>query len=123
MSPSPLLSYYAARSHLALSPPNPQAATNILSSLPPTLDTRALASLADYVAASAADDEPAKAGAVDEMDELLAEVGESGLDEEGEGRMVRLAMGTVYILEGEVRREDAVEVLREGVELGHDQDW
>jgi len=57
------------------------------------------------------------------MDELLAELGESGLEEDSEGRWVRMAMGTVYILEGEDRRQDALDVLREGVELGQDQDW
>lgn len=60
---------------------------------------------------------------MDEMDELLAELGESGLEEDSEGRWVRMAMGTVYILEGEDRRQDALDVLREGVELGQDQDW
>ncbi len=60
---------------------------------------------------------------MDEMDELLAELGENGLEEDSEGRWVRTAMGTVYILEGEDRRQDALEVLREGVELGQDQDW
>lgn len=122
-SPSALLTYYAARSNLALSPPNPQAALTLLSALPESLDTRALSALASYVQAVTEDDEAARAAAVDEMDELLADLGESGLEEDGEGRFVRLAMGTVYILEGEERRQDALDALREGVELGQDQEW
>lgn len=75
-----------------------------------------MSALASYVAGD-------RESAVDEMDELLAELGESGLEEDSEGRFVRLAMGTVYIQEGEDRRQDALDALREGVELGHDQEW
>lgn len=56
---------------------------------------------------------------------MLTELGEGGLSEdpEEEGRFVRGVIGTVWILEGEERREEGVEVLREAVELGSDQEW
>lgn len=53
----------------------------------------------------------------------MAELGEAGLKEGEEGRFVRGVVGTVWILEGEERREEGVEVLREAVELGEDQEW
>lgn len=118
-APSPTLSLYAARAHLAQSPPDIRSAQTLLSSLPPTLDTRAVQALATYLAGDA---EPA----VGELEELLAELGEQGLAHEGEeeGRFVRGVVGTVWILEGdEQRREEGIEVLREAVELGHDQEW
>ncbi|GAA5991850.1 hypothetical protein JCM10908_002236 [Rhodotorula pacifica] len=118
-SPSPTLSLYAARAYLALSPPDIRSAQTLLSSLPPTLDTRAVQALATYLSG---DGETA----VGELEELLAELGEQGLDqdnEEEEGRFVRGVVGTVWILEGdEQRREEGIEVLREAVELGHDQE-
>ncbi|ORY74522.1 coatomer epsilon subunit-domain-containing protein [Leucosporidium creatinivorum] len=114
-SPSPLLTLYAARSHLALSPPAIAPAQQLLLSLPPTFDTRALTSLATYLSGE-------KEEAVGELEELLAELGESGLKEGEEGRFVRGVVGTVWILEGEERREEGVEVLREAVELGEDQE-
>ncbi|POY73811.1 hypothetical protein BMF94_3352 [Rhodotorula taiwanensis] len=117
-SPSETLSLYAARSHLALSPPDTQSALSLLSSLPPTLDTRAVSALATYLAGETEQ-------AVGDLEELLAELGEQGLEQDGqgEGRLVRAVVGTVWILEGdEQRREEGVEVLREAVELGHDQE-
>lgn len=118
-SPSPTLSLYAARAHLALSPPDCASALSVLQSLEPSLDVRAISALANYLAGD-------KEAAMGELEELLAEVGEQGLEQdgEGEGRFVRGAVGTVWILEGdEQRREEGVEVLREAVELGHDQEW
>ena len=60
---------------------------------------------------------------VSELEEVLAETGERGLEEGDEGRMVRGVVGTVWILEGEARREEGVEVLREAIELGQDEEW
>ncbi|GAA5978965.1 hypothetical protein JCM11641_000109 [Rhodosporidiobolus odoratus] len=115
-SPSPTLTLYAARSHLALSPPSPSAALQLLTPLPQTLDVRAVSALARYLQGE-------KEEAVGELEELLAEVGEQGLEEgEEEGRMVRGVVGTVWVLEGEERREEGIEVLREAVELGKDQE-
>ncbi|GAA5821678.1 hypothetical protein JCM3770_004765 [Rhodotorula araucariae] len=116
-SPSPLLTLYAARAHLALTPPAPSAATQLLSSVPETLDTRAVAALARYLAGEQED-------AVGELEELLAELGEQGLEEGDDvgGRFVRGVVGTVWVLEGEERREEGIEVLREAVELGKDQE-
>ncbi|TNY22978.1 coatomer epsilon subunit-domain-containing protein [Rhodotorula diobovata] len=116
-SPSPLLTLYAARAHLALTPPSPSSATQLLSRIPPTLDARAVGSLARYLAGETDD-------AVGELEELLAELGEQGLEEgdEVEGRFVRGVVGTVWVLEGEERREEGIEVLREAVELGKDQE-
>ncbi|KAG0658769.1 hypothetical protein C6P46_005634 [Rhodotorula mucilaginosa] len=116
-APSPTLSLYAARSYLALSPPDIRAAQTLLSSLPSTLDSRAVQALATYLAGDAET-------AVGELEELLAELGEQGLGEgDEEGRVVRGVVGTVWILEGdEQRREEGIEVLREAVELGHDQE-
>lgn len=115
-SPSPLLSLYAARSQLALSPPAIAEAQQLLLPLDPTFDVRAVSSLATYLAGD-------REEAVGELEELLAELGEQGLQEDEEGRFVRGVVGTVYILEGEERREEGVEVLREAVELGQDQEW
>ena len=115
-SPVALLTLYAARAHLALTPPAPSAALALLSPLSPTLDTRAVTALASYLAGETED-------AVGELEELLTELGEGGLEEGEEGRMVRGVVGTVWILEGEERREEGVEVLREAVELGKDQEW
>lgn len=114
--PSVLLTIYAARAHLALTPPAPSAALALLSSLPSTLDTRAVTALANYL-------DGEKEESVGELDEILAELGEGGLEEGDEGRFVRGVVGTVWILEGEERREEGVEVLREAVELGKDQEW
>ncbi|BGP15523.1 hypothetical protein JCM10213v2_003502 [Rhodosporidiobolus nylandii] len=116
-SPSPTLTLYAARSHLALSPPAPDAALSLLAPLSQTLDVRAVSSLARYVSGQ-------KEDAVGELEEVLAELGEQGLEsEEEEGRFVRGVVGTVFVLEGEERREEGIEVLREAVELGRDQEW
>ncbi|GAA5951958.1 hypothetical protein JCM10213_006577 [Rhodosporidiobolus nylandii] len=115
-SPSPTLTLYAARSHLALSPPAPDAALSLLAPLSQTLDVRAVSSLARYVSGQ-------KEDAVGELEEVLAELGEQGLEsEEEEGRFVRGVVGTVFVLEGEERREEGIEVLREAVELGRDQE-
>ena len=81
-----------------------------------TLDTRAVTALASYLAGETED-------AVNELEELLTELGEGGLEEGDEGRLVRGVIGTVWILEGEDRREEGVEILREAVELGKDQEW
>lgn len=118
-SPSDLLQLYAARSHLALTPPATAAALAILSKLPETLDSRAVTSLAEYLSGETET-------AVSNLEELLAETGEQGLALEGEGeegRMVRSVVGTVWILEGEERREECIEVLREGIEIGKDEEW
>ncbi|KAI5481009.1 coatomer protein complex, subunit epsilon [Pseudohyphozyma bogoriensis] len=114
-SPSPLVTLYAARAHLALSPPATTSALSLLSTLPPTLDTRAVTAFAQYL-------EGSKEEAVEELQEVLAELGEQGLQEDDEGRAVRSIVGSVFILEGEAMREEGVEVLREGVELGQDQE-
>ncbi|KAM0746353.1 hypothetical protein T439DRAFT_329803 [Meredithblackwellia eburnea MCA 4105] len=114
-NPTPLLSTYAARAHLALTPPATDAALALLAPLPQTLDTRAVTALANYLAGL-------REESVGELDELLAELGEGGLEEGDEGRLVRGVVGTVFILEGEERREEGVEVLREAVELGKDQE-
>lgn len=115
-SPSPLLTLYAARSHLALTPPAIADAQQLLLPLEQTLDVRAVSALATYLSGD-------KEEGVGEAEELLAELGEQGLQEREEGRFVRGVVGTVYILEGEERREEGVEVLREAVELGQDQEW
>lgn len=121
-SPSPLLTTYAARAHLAQSPPNPQAAQSLLSSAPPTLDTRAVSALATYLSSESAHED-----AVAELEDILTELGEQGLDAdqpEAEGRFVRGIVATVWLLEGdEQRREEAAEILREAIELGQDQEW
>ncbi|BGP31497.1 hypothetical protein JCM10296v2_003262 [Rhodotorula toruloides] len=116
-SPSPLLSLYAARAHLALTPPAVQPALSLLSSLPHTLDTRAITSLAHYLQGETE-------SAVGDLEELLADLGDQGLEEgdETEGRFVRGVIGTVWVLEGEERREEGIEILREAVELGKDQE-
>ncbi|GAA5944114.1 uncharacterized protein JCM15063_005319 [Sporobolomyces koalae] len=114
-SPSPLLSLYAARAHLALSPPAISAAQQLVSTLPPSLDSRAVSALATYLSGSTEE-------AVGDLEELLAELGEQGLEEQDEGRFVRGVVGTVWILEGADRREEGIEVLREAVELGKDQE-
>jgi coatomer protein complex subunit epsilon len=117
-SPSPLLSLYAARAHLALTPPAIQPALSLLSSLPQTLDTRAVIALAHYLQGETE-------SAVGDLEELLADLGDQGLEEaeETEGRFVRGVIGTVWVLEGEERREEGIEILREAVELGKDQEW
>ncbi|GAA6021206.1 hypothetical protein JCM10207_008354 [Rhodosporidiobolus poonsookiae] len=115
-SPSPLVTLYAARSHLALTPPAPDAALSLLAPLPQTLDVRAVSALAHYLSG--------QSDAVDELEEILAELGEQGLSEDDseEGRFVRGVVGTVWVLEGEERREEGIEILREAVELGRDQE-
>ena len=77
-TPSPTLSLYAARAYLALSPPDVRSAQTLLSSLPSTLDSRAVQALATYLAGDAET-------AVGELEELLAELGEQGLAHEGAG--------------------------------------
>ncbi|GAA6061871.1 hypothetical protein JCM10212_000512 [Sporobolomyces blumeae] len=124
-SPSPLLTLYAARSHLALSPPSPASASTLLRSLPhETLDSRAIECLAKYLEGGRDDDLDKKEQAVGDLEEILAETGERGLtdDDHAEGRFVRGVVGTVWILEGDDRREEGIEVLREAVELGKDQE-
>lgn len=118
-SPSTTTLLFAARAHLALSPPATNDATALLEAIfPPTLDSRAVGALAQYLTG---DD----ASAIDQLEELMTELGESGLseDEEEEGRLVRAVVATAYILDGsEDRRDEAVEILREGIEIGHDQE-
>ncbi|KAL8290253.1 hypothetical protein RQP46_003192 [Phenoliferia psychrophenolica] len=114
-SPVALLTLYAARAHLALTPPSPSAALALLRPLAPTLDSRAVTALATYLAGETEE-------AVGELEELLTELGEGGLEEGEEGRLVRGVVGTVWILEAEERREEGVEILREAVELGKDQE-
>ncbi|GAA5855532.1 hypothetical protein JCM5353_004282, partial [Sporobolomyces roseus] len=87
----------------------------LLSSVPSSLDSRAVSSLATYLSGDTEE-------AVGDLDEILAELGEQGLQEDEEGRFVRGVVGTVWILEGEERREEGIEVLREAVELGKDQE-
>ncbi|GEM08177.1 coatomer protein complex, subunit epsilon [Rhodotorula toruloides] len=100
-----------------MNPPAPQPALQLLSSLPQTLDTRAVTALAHYLQGETG-------SAVGDLEELLADLGDQGLEEgdETEGRFVRGVIGTVWVLEGEERREEGVEVLREAVELGKDQE-
>lgn len=136
---SPLLTLYAARSHLGVSPPNTSQCIKLLDGLEETLDTRAIRGLAEYLAAQSTgfaageEEDP-----INELEFLMTELGESGLDDsnpEEEGRYVRSVVATVWILESlrsdegieeelrEARREEAVEILKEGIELGKDQEW
>lgn len=127
---APLARIYLARSHLALTPPALAAARAALAPLPSTLDIQALASFVQYLAAVQSKQDTA--GALDELEMVLAELGEKGLEQSydmaegdaGEGRFVRAVVATVYILEGtDDKREEAIEILREGIELGQDQEW
>lgn len=113
---SPTLTLYAARSHLALTPPATNAALSLLSTLPASLDQRAITAFAHYLSGSTEE-------ALSELDEILMELGDGGLEGSEEGRMVRGVVGSVYFLEGEERREEGVEILREAIELGSDQEW
>ncbi|KAM0789108.1 hypothetical protein ACM66B_003163 [Microbotryomycetes sp. NB124-2] len=118
-NPSPLLSLYAARANLALTPPDVQQAQTILSTLDSSsFNVRAVSCLAQYL------DETniSKEQTVADLEELLAEVGEDGLEEGSDARFVRGIVATVFLLEGEDRREEGVEILREAVELGQDQE-
>ncbi|SCV71043.1 BQ2448_3805 [Microbotryum intermedium] len=118
ISPSPLSTLYAARSHLALSPPSTSSALSLLSSLEPaTLDSRALIALSNYLSGDTD-------SSIEELEEVQLELGEGGLEEGDQGRFVRAIVATVWILTGqEGRREEAVEILNEAIQLGHDQEW
>ncbi|SCZ98282.1 BZ3500_MvSof-1268-A1-R1_Chr7-1g09082 [Microbotryum saponariae] len=115
-SASTLPTLYAARAHLALSPPSPSDALSLLSSLERTLDTRALTALANFLSGD-------HERAIEELEEVQIELGEGGLEEQEEGRFVRGVLATVWWLSGEEgRREEAVEMLYEAVQLGADQE-
>lgn len=136
---SPLLTLYAARAHLGLTPPNTSAAIKLVEALEETFDSRAVRQLAEYLTAQsggfAAGEEE---DAINELEFLMTELGESGLDDtnvEEEGRYVRSIVATVYLLESmrtdegidetlrELRRQEAVDILKEGIILGRDQEW
>ncbi|KAK4052548.1 hypothetical protein OIO90_004316 [Microbotryomycetes sp. JL221] len=122
-NPSPLLTLYAARSNLALIPPNINQAQTLLSNLDDQdFNVRAIKGLSLYLASI--EDEQAKTQIVSDLEDVLAELGEQGLDEStDEGRFVRGTVATVFLLEqDEQRREEGVEILREAVELGQDQE-
>lgn len=65
--------------------------------------------------------------AVNELEDVLTELGEQGLQAEGddsEGRLVRGIVATVWLLLGDdMRTDEAAEILREAIELGQDQEW
>lgn len=110
---------FAARAHLALSPPATDAANALLEGIfPPTLNSRAVAALAEYLTGD-------HAAAIDQLEEIMTELGESGLSEEDDdARLVRAVVATAYLLDAsDDRRDEAVEILREGIEIGHDQEW
>jgi hypothetical protein len=136
---SPLVTLYAARSNLGLTPPNTSECIKLLDGIEESFDTRAIRGLAEYLAAQVTgfsngeEEEP-----INELEFLMTELGESGLDDsnpEEEGRYVRSIIATVWILESlrtdegiedelrEARREEAIEILKEGIELGRDQEW
>lgn len=118
---SPTLSLYAARSHLALTPPSTSAALSLLTSLPDSYNKRAIVAFANFLAAT---DGQGQTEAIEELEEVLVELGDGGLEGSEEGRMVRGVIGSCYYLaEGGERREEGIEVLREAVELGGDSEW
>lgn len=137
------MTYLAIHSALAVAPPDVKLATALFSSLGEddrsTLDGRAVQALIAYIremSSNTGDDGETTSALeeqVDELEMILAELGGEGLEEGAEGRSVRAVVGTVYILESirsgldaesqAARRNEAVEVLKEGVELGNDQDW
>lgn len=133
-----MASLYAARAYLAHTPADVHAALNLATPLTTegtssrVLDARAVVALANYFAGSTED-------ALMELDELLAETGEQGLapgaadagglegpsagSDDSDGRMVRVCAATAFLREGtDDRRAEALEVLREAVDLGHDQE-
>jgi coatomer protein complex subunit epsilon len=110
---------YAARSHLALSPPSTSSAISILSThLDTSLAAKAVTALANYVAGSD------KSTRVDEVRDLVIET--EGAEDDGEGSrnaeesVVRVAAATIFILEGE--NEEAVATLTEG-SAKEDLEW
>ncbi|KAL7420779.1 hypothetical protein Q5752_004731 [Cryptotrichosporon argae] len=112
---------YAARAHLALSPPAPSAARAVLApfleadtpATPAAPAARAVTALAAYVEGSD------KAARVDEVRDAVieyeAEGADAGVEGENDERLegaARVAAATVFILEGE--NEEAVATLTEG---------
>lgn len=113
--PTEALSYYCARAHLALVPAQIEMARNVLGSSS-TLDATAINQLANYYEGDQQ--------ALLECDELIINLGEQGLQPEDEGRHVRAVVATLFLNEGsQERRDEAIEILREGVEIGQDQEW
>lgn len=104
---------YAARSHLALSPPATSAAVSVLepalSSAEPPASARAVKAFATFVDA---DD---KEASLEELRDLTLEYDGEEADEERreEERIVRCMAATAFILQGE--HEEAVTTLTEGV--------
>lgn len=105
---------YAARSHLALSPPATSAALSVLepalSSSEPPASARAVKAFATFLDAS--DD---KESTLEELRDLTLEYEGEDVDEERreEERIVRCMAATAFILQGE--HEEAVTTLTEGV--------
>lgn len=104
---------YAARSHLALSPPNTPAAKELVSSAE-TPGAKAVLALGRYLA-----DED-KAARVDEVRDLVIESEGADEEEETEEAVIRAIAGTVFILEGE--NEEAIATLTEG-KAKEDLEW
>jgi coatomer protein complex subunit epsilon len=103
---------YAARSHLALTPPDASAALAViepaLSSDEPTSSARAIKAFAEYLQS---EDKPSQ---VEELRDLVLEFDAEEVNEETieDERIVRVMAGTAFILEKEV--EEAVTTLSEG---------
>jgi hypothetical protein len=103
---------YAARSYLALSPPNLASALDIVGSAlaanDPPASARAVKAFAEYL------DAEDKSGNVEELRDLVLEYDAEEVNEDTreEERVVRSIAGTVFILEKEV--EEAVTTLSEG---------
>lgn len=107
---------------MALTPPNLTQARHLIesSTAPDSLDSRSILALADYLSGNTEQ-------AVNELEDVLTELGEQGLQAEGddsEGRLVRGIVATVWLLLGDdMRTDEAAEILREAIELGQDQEW
>lgn len=105
---------YAARSHLALTPPATSAATSLLRSAlsanEPPASARAVKAFADFADASGED----KESKLEELRDLLLEYEGEEVNEETreEERIVRCMAGTAFVLRNEV--EEAVTTLTEG---------
>jgi coatomer protein complex subunit epsilon len=105
---------YAARSHLAATPPATSAAVSVLesalSSNEPLASARAIKAFADFVEALG-DDKESK---LEELRDLLLEYEGEEVNEDTreEERIVRCMAGTAFILQDEV--EEAVTTLTEG---------
>ncbi|EPQ28423.1 uncharacterized protein PFL1_04250 [Pseudozyma flocculosa PF-1] len=99
---------YAARSHLAASPPNPSSALSVLSSLPQQPHVDAVRALARFVQARSQGDQDAISRETVNLTELLdhAVVGEE------KGQVIRCAAATALFLEGD--SEEALETLGVG---------